>query len=43
MGRSTVQWNLTKTICSALELDFPTIDVQKQIVSEPEKVEVADE
>lgn len=23
MGRSTVQWNLTKTICSVFELDFP--------------------
>ncbi|MBK8442863.1 MAG: N-6 DNA methylase [Sphingobacteriales bacterium] len=32
--RSTGQWNLTKTICSAFEIDFPTIDVQKQIVKE---------
>lgn len=30
--RSTGQWNLTKTICSAFEIDFPTIDIQKQIV-----------
>lgn len=30
--RSTGQWNLTKTICSAFEIDFPSIDVQKQIV-----------
>lgn len=32
--RSTGQWNLTKTICSAFEIDFPTIDVQKQIVED---------
>lgn len=30
--RSTGQWNLTKTICSAFEIDYPSIEVQKQIV-----------
>lgn len=32
--RSTGQWNLTKTICSAFEIDFPDIKTQLQIVSE---------
>jgi type I restriction-modification system DNA methylase subunit/restriction endonuclease S subunit len=32
--RSTGQWNLTKTICSAFEIDFPTIEIQRQIVAE---------
>ncbi len=32
--RSTGQWNLTKTICSAFEIDFPDIETQRQIVSE---------
>jgi len=32
--RSTGQWNLTKTICSAFEIDFPDIESQRKIVSE---------
>lgn len=32
--RSTGQWNLTKTICSAFEIDFPSIKIQNQIVNE---------
>jgi len=32
--RSTGQWNLTKTICSVFEIDFPHINKQKEIVSE---------
>jgi len=32
--RSTGQWNLTKTICSAFEIDFPSIELQQKIVIE---------
>ena len=32
--RSTGQWNLTKTICSEFEIDFPEKDEQIQIVKE---------
>jgi restriction endonuclease S subunit len=34
MGRSIGQWNLTKTICSAFEIDFPSIEFQQKIVKE---------
>jgi len=30
---STGQWNLTKTICSSFEIDFPDIITQRQIVA----------
>ncbi len=32
--RSTGQWNLTKTICSAFEIDFPDYETQQKIVAE---------
>lgn len=32
--RSTGQWNLTKTICSSFEIDFPNIELQQKIVKE---------
>lgn len=31
--RSTGKWNLTNTICSTFEIDFPALELQKQTVS----------